>query len=486
MRIVVTGATGFVGRPLVQRLLDAGHEVVAWSRDPSKARTSLPARCEVGGWDPRVDIDPEMLAGVDAVVHLAGETVAGSRWSPARQRAIRASRVETSRRLVAALARLDPARRPRVLVAASAIGFYGDRGDEVLTEDSTPGDSFLASVCREWEAEVGAATELGVRTSALRVGIVLGRDGGALGQMLPLFRLGLAGRLGTGRQWMSWVHLDDVVEMFAMAVEDDRCVGPMNAVAPEPVTNAQFTTALAAVLGRPVLLAVPAAALRLAMGPQSAIVLASQRVKPDAFERLGFRFRHPSLSPALAAICGDLDHVLEREQWFPRPLAEVFEFFSEARNLERITPDFLSFRVLDVTPGPMRAGTRIRYRLSLHGVPVWWTTRIESWDPGRSFVDVQESGPYELWHHRHEFEEVAGGTLVRDRVRYRLPVGALGEAVAGGFVRSDVERIFDERHRRAAGIFGGDVRVPRSAGATSRGADAASRARAGGSDADAA
>jgi uncharacterized protein (TIGR01777 family) len=486
MRIVVTGATGFIGRPLVRRLLDSGHDVVAWSRDPSKARTSLPARCEVERWDPRAEVDPETLSGVDAVVHLAGESVAGPRWTPTRQRAIHASRVDSSRRLVAAIGKLERGRRPGVLVAASAIGFYGDRADEPLAEDSAAGDSFLASVCREWEAEVETAAGLGVRAAMLRVGIVLGRDGGALGQMVPLFRLGLAGRLGSGRQWMSWVHLDDVVEMFATAVEDDRCVGPMNAVAPEPVTNAHFTTALAAVLGRPALLAVPAVALRVAMGPQSAIVLASQRVKPDAFERIGFRFRHPSLSPALAAICGDLDHVLEREQWLPRPLAEVFEFFSEARNLERITPDFLSFRVLDVTPGPMTTGTRIRYRLSLHGVPVWWTTRIESWDPGRSFVDVQESGPYELWHHRHEFEEVAGGTLVRDRVRYRLPVGALGEVVAGDFVRSDVERIFDERHRRAAEVFGGGDRMPRSAGAKTGRLRAASGVGARGSDADAA
>ncbi|MFM7735372.1 MAG: TIGR01777 family oxidoreductase [Alphaproteobacteria bacterium] len=454
MRIVVTGATGFIGRPLVGRLLDAGHDVVAWTRDPQAAKPALPARCEVERWHPGQAVDPALLDGVDAVIHLAGESVAGPRWTYSRQKAIRSSRVDGTRRIVEALGQVPAHRRPKTLVAASAIGFYGDRGDDVLSECAAPGDSFLASVCREWEAQVEAADELGLRSVMLRVGIVLGRDGGALAQMLPLFRAGVAGRLGSGRQWMSWIHLDDVVEMFATAVVDDRCSGPINAVAPEPVTNAHFTNALGAVLGRPTLFPVPAPALKLAMGAQSAIVLASQRVKPAAFDRLGFRFRHPALSPALASICSDLDHELVREQWIPRPLDEVFEFFSEARNLEKITPDFLSFRVLDVSPESMGAGTRIRYRLSLHGVPVWWTTLIESWNPGKRFVDVQESGPYALWHHTHEFEPVAGGTLVRDRVRYRLPVGALGEIVAGGFVRSDVERIFDERHRRAEELFG--------------------------------
>lgn len=308
MRILVTGASGFIGRPLVERLVRTGHSVVAWSRDPEQARPMLPATCRVERWEPRGEIDPRSLEGFGTVVHLAGESVAGPRWTTSRQRAIRSSRVDSSRRIVDAIAKLPAPRRPEALIAASAIGFYGDRADETLAENASPGDSFLASVCREWEAEIDAAADLGVRTAMLRVGIVLGRDGGALEQMLPFFRLGIAGRLGSGRQWMSWIHLDDVVEMFFRAVEDERCRGPLNAVAPEPVTNAQFTNALGSVLGRPTLVPVPALALRLVMGAQAAIVLASQRVEPAAFERLGFRFRHPSLSLALASLCRDLDH----------------------------------------------------------------------------------------------------------------------------------------------------------------------------------
>lgn len=454
MKVVVTGATGFIGRPLVRSLVAAGHEVVAWSREGERARRLLPAACAVVTWDVRSTPDASMLEGVDAIIHLAGEPVAGPRWTAARQRAIRDSRVDSTRRIVAACASLPEERRPKTLVSASAIGFYGDRGDERLDESSRPGEGFLASVCREWEERASAAADLGIRTAILRVGIVLGRDGGALAAMLPPFRAGLGGRVGAGRQWMSWIHLEDVVAMFHAALEDERWRGPVNAVAPEPVTNGSFTTTLADVLDRPAIVPVPALGLRLALGEMATIVLASQRVLPRAAERLGFRFRHRDLSPAIADLCHDPEHVLEREQWVPRPIEEVFEFFSDARNLERITPEFLRFRVLDVDPPAMGRGTRIRYRLSLHGVPMWWRTLIEEWEPGRRFVDVQESGPYALWHHTHEFEPRAGGTLVRDRVRYVLPAGGVGELVAGSFVARDVERIFDHRHRAIEEIFG--------------------------------
>ena len=454
MKIVVTGASGFVGHPLVRRLLAGGHTVTAWTRNPQSARESLPALCEVEGWNPQGATDPERLRGIDAVIHLAGESVAGGRWTAARKRAIRESRVASSRSIVDAIAALPATDRPRALIAASAVGYYGDRAEEILTEDALPGDGFLADLCRAWEDEVGRAGALGVRTVSIRVGVVLGKDGGALQAMLPPFRLGGGGKIGSGTQWMSWIHLDDLVALFALAVEEERLTGVLNGVAPNPLTNARFTSELGRVLGRPTLVPVPAFALKVLLGEMAKVLLASQRVVPQRALAAGFVFRWSELGPALDDICGDLTHELLFEQWVPRPPEEVFPFFSDARNLEKLTPTFLKFEVLDVTPEPVVAGTIINYKLSLRGVPMRWQSVIESWTPGRGFVDRQTRGPYRTWHHTHEFEAARGGTILRDRVRYAVPLGAVGEVVAGGFVRRDVERIFQFRHTKIEEMFG--------------------------------
>jgi len=463
MRVVVTGATGLIGGPLVRRLLDAGHEVRALTRGVERARAVLPARCACFAWDPeRGAIDRAALAGADAVVHLAGEGVAAGRWTEARKRAIRESRVAGSRVLVETIAGLDAAARPRVLASASAIGIYGDRGDERLDEGAAPGAGFLPEVCTAWEREVRAAEDLGLRVVTVRIGIVLAKEGGALARMLPPFRLGVGGRIGSGRQWMSWIHVDDLVALFVHALERDDLRGPVNGVAPEPVRNADFTAALGHALGRPTILPVPALALRLALGEMAIILLASQRVAPRAAEAAGFAFRHRTLPGALADLCRDHVHELEREQWVPRPPEEVFAFFSDAHNLEAITPPFLRFDVRAVSTAAMEAGTRLDYRLRVRGLPLRWRSVIEAWEPPRRFVDVQTKGPYRLWHHTHEFEPRDGGTLIRDRVRYEVPLGALGELAAGALVARDLAEIFRYRHAQIAARFGGAAAGARS------------------------
>ncbi|MBM4246236.1 MAG: TIGR01777 family protein [Deltaproteobacteria bacterium] len=454
MKIVVTGATGFVGTPLVRALIARGHEVVAWTRDVSRARLQLPAQCALQSWDAHAPNDPAKLRGIDAIIHLAGESVAGSRWTAARKKEILASRVDSSRSLVDTLRVMAASDRPRALISASAIGFYGDRGDEVLTERSAAGEGFLADVCRAWESEVARAGALGVRTVAVRVGVVLGRDGGALGAMLPPFRLGGGGRIGSGRQWLSWIHLEDLVGLFVHAVESAQLSGVVNGVAPGAVTNARFTKELGRALGRPTILPVPKLALRLLLGEMSAILVASQRVSPERTLASGFAFRWPELGPALESLLADGAHELTFEQWVPRTPDEVFPFFADARNLEKITPDFLRFNVLKVTPETVGEGTTIDYKLVLRGIPLRWRSVIEEWVPGKKFVDRQLKGPYSLWHHTHEFEPADGGTILRDRVRFTVPIGALGDVVAGGFVMSDVRKIFAYRHERIAEIFG--------------------------------
>jgi len=295
LRIVVTGATGLVGGALVPALRAAGHRVDRVSRRPPP-----PGTTDIQ-WDPaRGRLDRRAIEGADAVVHLAGESIAAGRWTAAVKERIRRSRVDGTRLLAETLGRL--ARRPRVLIAASAVGYYGDRGEEPLTEDSRPGTGFLSEVCRAWEAAADPARAAGIRVVHLRLGVVLAGQGGALPRMLLPFRLGAGGVVGSGRQYWSWIELADLVRVVDLALAVESLAGPVNAVAPAPVTNREFTRTLGRVLGRPTLLPLPALAVRLLFGEMGqALLLDSARVLPRRLERAGFRFRHPDLDGALRA-----------------------------------------------------------------------------------------------------------------------------------------------------------------------------------------
>ena len=296
MRILVTGASGLVGRHLVQALVERDHDVVSTSRDPDRARSQLPLIYRHVRWDPNDGPAPrEAFEGVDAIVHLAGESVAG-RWTDEKKRRIRDSRVLGTRHLVDGMRPLDG--RPVRLVGASAIGFYGDRGEDVLTEDSGPGDDFLSTTCVEWESEGVAARDLGLDVAHLRIGLVLDPAGGALGEMLPIFRLGAGGPLGSGRQWWSWIHRGDLVAMFVLALEEGWS-GTFNATAPHPVRQREFADALGDVIGRPSFVPAPEFALRLVLGEFAQELLTSKQVRPDHALREGFTFGFPRLADAL-------------------------------------------------------------------------------------------------------------------------------------------------------------------------------------------
>lgn len=295
--VAVTGARGLVGSVLVPFLTTGGHRVTPLLRDAAQVGN------ESAQWDPATGRIDGALDGLDAVVHLAGAGIADRRWSAARKAEIRASRVQPTRKLSEALARMKP--RPRVMICASAVGLYGDRGADTVDEHSAPGNGFLANVCREWEAATLPAVEAGIRVVNLRVGVVLSSAGGALAKMLPPFRLGAGGRLGSGEQYMSWIAIDDLVGAVLHALATDSVQGPVNAVAPEAVTNRELTKTLGRVLSRPTIFAVPAAAARLAFGEMAdEALLASTRVAPTRLASSGYRFAHPNLEDALRHTLG--------------------------------------------------------------------------------------------------------------------------------------------------------------------------------------
>ena len=297
MNVTVTGATGLIGRKLVAALKTRGDAVTVLSRDPGAAQQALSVPSQL--WDPASGPAPtEALAGRDGVIHLAGAPVA-QRWNARVKRDIQDSREVGTRNLVAALVGAEP--RPPVLVSASAVGYYGPRGDERVDETAAPGDDFLARVCIAWEREAMAAEKAGIRVAVVRTGIVLDPDGGALAKMLPPFKLGAGGPVGCGKQYMPWIHADDVVGLFLRALDDATITGPLNASAPDPVTSKQFAKALGRALHRPAVAPVPKLALRALYGEMSEIILEGQRAVPARALAAGYEFQHPDLDEALHA-----------------------------------------------------------------------------------------------------------------------------------------------------------------------------------------
>jgi len=465
MKVFLSGATGFLGRALVLALRNEGHTVLAWVRDPERARDHLGAEAELLPMQAGDANLAGALATCDAVVNLAGEPIL-SRWTSERRVALRTSRVDLTKRLVQALA--AAARKPRVLLSGSAVGFYGDGGDAWLAETSARGQDFLGELCADWEAAARAAEPLGVRVVALRTGVVLGLDGGALPTMLPPFRFGVGGRVGSGRQYMPWIHVEDWVRAVRFALHDERVRGPLNLVAPGAVTNREYTAALARALGRPALFPLPGFVLKLIFGGAASLLLASQRVRPERLVELGFRFRFASLesalndllferaldfAPASAAERGQASSYLAARRPAHRlaavteldvPLAETFRFFSAPENLALLTPRAMGFKIRQRSGAPAVDAT-IDYSIRLGPLPLSWRTRFEAWEDGRRFVDVQERGPYRAWWHEHRFEAVGARTTMHDRVLYTLPFGPLGKLAHRLFVKDQLGDIFAQR-----------------------------------------
>lgn len=476
MHVFITGGTGFVGSAVVLRLLRDGHSVSVWTRRPTNAPALVGGDVDIVDARQSSDTLIAALERADAVIHLAGESVV-SRWTAERMKKLRASRIDTTQELVEAMKSCrEP---PRVFLSASAVGYYGSDLEATFEEDSPPASDFLAQLCVDWEAAAEEARTTGARVCQIRIGIVLGPGGGALASMLPVFELGLGGRLGSGRQWMSWIHLDDLAEVFATALENPNYDGPINGVGPSPSTNREFTRTLASVLNRPAIIPVPSFALRAIFGRGSRALLASQRVGARRLKALDFQFQHPTLRGALESATHrgsrtvqieratnppshpylkrrGATYVLRQETLIDDSLERVFPFFSEAANLGTLTPPDMEFRILTERPIAMADGAEINYRIRLGPLPMRWKTVIEHWLPGSGFVDAQHRGPYRAWFHEHEFEAVGDQTRMVDRVWYRPPLGPIGRIVHALFIGSMLRRIFEYRASRVRLRFGSE------------------------------
>jgi ligand-binding SRPBCC domain-containing protein len=323
------------------------------------------------------------------------------------------------------------------------VGIYGNAGDVDLKENSPHGSDFLAELCKSWEAEANAATKFGLRVVILRTGVVLSSEGGALEKMQPV-------KLGSGKQWVSWIHLDDAVSFIQFAL-DKPLHGPFNLVAPEPVTQSTFTSLLGSARGIPAFLRVPGMFLQVLLGEMSQIILDSQRAPPRNAMDAGFKFRFPNLVSAFENIFSGkslLDQVFTAEQFVALPREKVVPFFSCAENLETLTPPWLNFRILKKSTPELRQGSEIEYKLRIHGVPVKWKTLISEWNLPESFADDQLKGPYRKWHHVHGFYPVPGGTLLTDRVTYQVPFSLLGKLLLSRWILRDIRTIFSFRKKK--------------------------------------
>jgi uncharacterized protein (TIGR01777 family) len=449
MKILITGATGLIGKEVGKALAEKGHELFVIVRDKKKAQAQLPFPCEIIQGDLNDGpVKDQRLETIEGVINLMGESVVGDRWTDKKKKSIVRSRVDGTRHLIQSLSN-----RLQVFVSGSAIGYYGDRKAEIMTEEQTPGTDFLAQVCVDWEKEAAKAS---CRHVFIRTGVVLARYGGALDKMLLPFRLGLGGVLGNGNQWMSWIHLQDIVGLFVMALENPQASGPINGVSPRPVTNRDFSQSLAKSLYRKLGPPIPIFALKALFGEAAVAIVSSIRGSALRAETLGYEFKFTDIDEAFEDICAPLrtgEEIFYSEQFLPQAPDVVFPYFRDAHNLEELTPPTLSFNIEKVSTPEIQQGTIIDYRLKIHGVSVKWKTEIDEWKPPFKFVDNQIKGPYSLWHHTHEFKAYCGGTLMTDRVRYRLPMGSLGWLFGSPFVKKEVQGIFNFRRQKITSAY---------------------------------
>ena len=451
MRILITGGTGFIGSKLIEALFFQGYDDIRLlTRNTIKAKKKIPFPISAYKWNPHDGyIDSTALDGVDVVINLAGEGIADKRWNDNRKEEILNSRIESIKTLMNEIQLKQTP--PRKFISTSAIGIYGNRGDEEITESSSLGNDYLAQVCKEWEYPVLNHQIKSMQTAIVRIGIVLGRDGGALSKMLPAFKLGLAGVLGDGNQYMSWIHLDDLIGQFIYLLKNENAEGIYNAVSPTPVPNYVFTKTLGKILNRPTILSVPNFALKIVLGEMSQLLLNGQKVLPKSMQDIGHQFKYVNIEDALKHILKkeiEGEEYLSQYLWVNKVSEEVFSFFLNVKNLERITPEILHFKVLGRNTDLIKMGSEIDCRIKPFGIKIRWRLKIVDFKNEQSFTDIQEFGPFRKWVHTHDFFRCKEGTLVKDYIVYQLPGGFIGRFLAATLAKKILYKVFKYRSNK--------------------------------------
>ncbi len=454
MKILVTGGTGLIGKKLGIELVKKGHTVVGITRSASQAMINAPypatwIECDLGTKVPNLKDH-----AIDGVIHLAGENVGEKNWSAQQKEKILQSRKLGTKNLLEAVNH----KTLQFFVGASAIGIYewnegGTSERSARTEESPAASHFLADVTRVWEEE---SLKSMARTVLFRIGVVLSTEGGALPKMVFPAQIFASSPLGSGKQWMSWVHIQDVVNAMIFAVESPAVAGIYNLVAPNPVPQKKIAREIATQLNSFYGPPVPGFMLKLLLGEQASLAMSSLLVSSKKLTAAGFKFEFNEVEVALKNLLGAWKNgisVKMYQQYFPIAKDKVFAFFAEAKNLEQITPKTLNFKISKMSTPKIQKDTLIDYKLKIHSVPAGWQTRIDSWEPDSSFSDLQVKGPYSLWHHTHSFETLGAGTLMTDTIRYKLPAGLVGRLAAQAWVDSDLEKIFAYRRENVKNLL---------------------------------
>jgi len=452
--ILLIGGTGFIGQELGTHLAYEGHNLSLLTRDSSvSCQLAYPAT--VHEWLPDYKIPAAALENIDTIINLAGESIASGRWNDEKKRRIIKSRTDVIDGIHRALkeTNLNPTLK---IIQASAIGIYGDSKSELVDETSKGTQCFLNESVEKWENSA-AVLKSQAKVVTLRFGIVLGTTGGALLEMLYPYVSKVGVPLGSGKQFMSWVHIEDVCRAISFALNDSFCEGTYNLVADTPVTNARFDQVMRPYFGASILPNAPKIVLRLLLGEKADLLLMSQRVSNKKLLETGFTFKYKTIRECLKSLLDDSQrssNIFHAKQYIDRPIEEIWDFFSAEENLERITPTFMNFHVVNKSTDNIEKGSIIDYKLKVHGIPMKWKTEILELDKGVKFVDFQLSGPYKMWHHTHTFHKLAQGTLIEDKVKFQVPMGALGSLVATKFILSDIHSIFDFRKKIISKEFG--------------------------------
>jgi uncharacterized protein (TIGR01777 family) len=449
MKIMITGGTGLVGKEIGKKLAAKGHELFVLTRNKQKADLHCPYPQTAVTWDELPTWSG--LGELDFIINLAGAGINDQRWNESYKKKIYESRVYGTQKLIQ-LAN-EKVSHLQAFISTSAIGVYGEADDVFADEDYNKSYDFLGQVCQDWEAPLGDLQK--GRSVIFRVGVVFSEKGGALAEMVPPIQGGYGGALGSGKQYMSWIDIDDLSDLYVFAVENNIS-GIFNATSPSPESNKAISQTIAKRLGVGLGPSVPYFALRMAVGEVAPHLVQSQKISPGRIQNKGFHFQYKTVEESIEKRVPKLKGTEKRyifEQWIPKTKEDIFPFFSDAHNLETITPPSLNFKITSVSEGPMGVGTEIQYKLSIDGIPVNWKTLIKDWNPPHYFSDNQEKGPYSKWYHIHRFEDLAGGTLMTDQVDFKIPLGALGYLAASWKVLKDVKKIFNYRREAIHEMF---------------------------------